>query len=210
MISVYVSMDSLKEVEAGLNMTKDKSKLVLRTAINETAKETMRLLVDETSERYYIKKKDVRKTAKLQKATTGFMMAFAQFRGPIGELYDFRVLPRAYNPKARPKAGHKGNVDRENAPKYLRRMPNATRRNGKKDQYKAFVVRYRSGHITVAQRIPGKPMKSKPWKEAIKTLYAPSVANLMGWEKGVYAKYEDEISAMLAENIRKTAERMLN
>lgn len=197
MIHFFVEMQDLTEIEKALGMQKDKSKMVLRTAINNTAKDTVKLLADEANREYYIPKGKVKKTLSIKKATAGKLEAIVRSDGPINELYDFRVRPKGYNPSNRPPGGHTGNVRRDKSPSRLYLKPNAST-----DKYKAFVVKYSSGHITVAQRVPGSHMKGKPWKEGIKTLYSPSTPNMLGYEQGVYGVVEPEMYDMLQKNIQ--------
>ena len=49
MIHFQVEMQDLTQIESALGMARDKSKMVLRTAINNTAKQTVTLLVDEAN-----------------------------------------------------------------------------------------------------------------------------------------------------------------
>ena len=51
MITYVVRMDGLEEIERALGMVKDKSKYVLRAAINETAKEVEKKMVAEAKNR---------------------------------------------------------------------------------------------------------------------------------------------------------------
>lgn len=68
MIHYIVDMDSLTRIERDLGMMKDKSRMVLRNAINKTAKEAVELLVDEAGKAYYVKRKtSVRKTIDVKK-----------------------------------------------------------------------------------------------------------------------------------------------
>ena len=67
------------------------------------------------------------------------------------------------------------------------------------DKYKAFVVRYQSGHITIGQRVPGK---RKPEKEFVKTLLSPSTPNMLGYEQGVYGVVEPQMYDLLQRNIQ--------
>lgn len=63
MINFEVNMDSLLEIEEALGAAKDKSKQVLKTAINNTAKDTINLLVNEANREHIIRKpSSVRKT----------------------------------------------------------------------------------------------------------------------------------------------------
>lgn len=118
MIYMRVDMDSLAEIEHGLGMTKDKTKQVLKTAINNTAKKTITFLVNEAKTEHIIKKpNEVKKTLTVsQKARVGNLEAVVKSTGRINDLYYFSVRPNSYNPKNRPKAGHKGNVNRANSP----------------------------------------------------------------------------------------------
>lgn len=203
MIHFQVEMEDLTEIESALGMMKDKSKMVLKTAINNTAKQTVVLLVDEANKQYIINKKvNVRKTLDVKKATTSTLTAIVKSTGRTTELYDFRVSPRAYAPRNRPPAGHTGNVKRSNGPKSLYLKP------GGGDQYKAFTVKFASGHISVAQRVPGSRMGSKN-KEAIKNLRSTSVPAMLGYEKGVWGVVEPKMNDLLVTEIQKQIQRFL-
>ena len=56
MIVYQVEMQDLMEIESALGMLKDKSKMVLRTSINETAKSVRALLADEAAKTYVMKR----------------------------------------------------------------------------------------------------------------------------------------------------------
>lgn len=204
MIAYHVDMQDLTRIEKTLRMTRDKSKLVLKGAINDTVKQTVNLLTNEAVKEYYIGRSKVKKTLNTDKATTGNLEAVITSSGAVNELYDFRVRPKHYDPKARPKAGHTGNVKRDNSAKRLYLKPSAPH-----DKYKAFVVKYKSGHITIAQRVPGKRMKSNPEKEAINTLLSSSTPNILGYEKGVYGAVKPQMNDLLMKNIQQQMQRYL-
>lgn len=207
MIRYQVEMQNLLEIEAALGMMKDKSKFVLRAAINNTARQTVPLLVDEAAKEYFLdrnlSKSHVRKTLDVEKATTRTLTALVTSTGRTTELYDFAVRPRYYRPKRRPRGGHTGNVKRSNPPKFLYLKP------GEKDEYKAFVVKYKSGHVSIAQRVPGKRMKGNPQKEAIKNLRSTSVPAMLGSEQGVWGVVNPKIYEMLQNNIQEQIQRFL-
>lgn len=204
MIHFQVEMQDLTQIESALGMMRDKSKMVLRTAINNTAKETVTLLVDEANREYYIAKSRVRKTLTTKKATVGKLEAIVTSSEPVNELYDFKVNPRTYIRGGGVPGGYKGNVRRDKSASKLVLKPGAAG-----DQYKAFVVRYQSGHITVGQRVPGKRMKSNPGKEFVKTLLSPSTPNMLGYEQGVYGVVEPKMYDMLQKNIQEQIQRYL-
>lgn len=207
MITYQVNMDDLKEIQQYLGIARDKTKTILRSAINDTAKDTMQLLLDETVKRYATKRKVVKKTMSISKAKASHLVATIKVVSPTMELYDFKVSPKKYvHPldfEHKPKY-YKGKVLKSAQLSKLILKPGASR-----DKYKAFVIRYQSGHITIGQRVPGKRMKSKPNKEFVKTLLSPSVPTMMGNERGVYGIVEPKMYDLLSKNIAKRIEKHL-
>lgn len=208
MILYQVDMDSLKEVFDELGGLKDKSKMILRGAINDTAKDIRDMLVDYIYSHYDIREsraKFNRRYMTIKKAKVSRLTATVTTESPVTELYDYKVSPR--------KLYHNG----ENKPAYVKgkalidkllsRL--ALKPKAKGDKYKAFVVKYQSGHQTVGQRVPGKRMVSKPNKEFVKTLFSPSVAKMVGAEEGAYEKIGPDISAVLADHIEEQAMKFL-
>lgn len=204
MIHFQVDMQDLTRIESALDTMRNKTKYVLRAAINATAKQTVTLLTDEANREYYISKAKVRKTLSVRNATTGTLTAVVTSTEPVNELYDFKVSPRTYIRGGGVPRGYKGNVRRDRSAARLVLKPGAAG-----DQYKAFVVRYQSGHITVGQRVPGKQMKSKPDKEFVKTLLSPSTPNMLGYEEGVYGVVEPQMYDMLQKNIQEQIHRFV-
>lgn len=186
MIHYHVEMQDLTKIEAALGMMKDKSKMVLRSAINNAAKQTEKRLVNEAHARYkyHDGKSGIKKANTVKKAKVSNMTAIIEAKGPANELLDFNVQPRTYYPAGR------------GAPKWIRsrgrrdsKLTRVARRpTASGDKYKGFVVRYQSGHLAVVERVPGKKMKSKPHKEAIESLYSIATPKM---EEVVY---KDEIS----------------
>ena len=154
MIHFQVEMDDLTRIEAALGMAKDKSKMVLRTAINNTAKQTMKLLIDEANKEYQMSQSaQVRKTLALKKATTGSLTAVITSKGRVNELYNFMVKPKTYISGGGVSGGYSAHIKRNSAYKNIYLKQNA---GDSEDKYRAFIVKYKSGHTTLAQRRPGK------------------------------------------------------
>ena len=210
MIRYKITTPSLKQIEDELGIMKDKSKMVLRNAINTTAKQTENLLVAEARKQYIIQKPArIKRTMLIKKATIRKLTATIRSSGRVSELYDFSVRPREYNPLQRPPKGHKGHAKRAN------RAGNLYYKPGSDDEYKAFTVKYSSGHISVAQRIPGSkrirpsgkrklaaPRRGHPREEeSIKNIYSLSIPTMLGYEKGVWGVVNPEIEEKLLENI---------
>lgn len=207
MIHFQVDMQDLTQIEAALGMMKDKSKLVLRAAINNTAKQTLQLLIDEANKEYqFSQPAQVRKTLSIQKATTRNLTALVTSKGRVNELFNFMVKPRTYIRGGGVPGGYGAHTKRGAAYQniYLKQGAAAG-----EDKYRAFVVTYKSGHKTFAQRRPGKKMKSNPDKEFLKTLFAPSIPNILGDEQGVYGVVKPKMYDMLQQNIQEQIYRFL-
>ena len=207
MIGIHVEMQGLTQIEAALGMTKDKSKMVMRTAINNAAKRTEDRMADGARTKYRYKnakKADIKEANKVDKATTGKPEAFVRASGKTNDLVLFRVRPNMYFPGsvgAPPVISAKALNGGSFKPVVLK--PNASG-----DKYKAFVVRYANKdkdgnaheHFALAQRVPGKKMRSKPRKEAIKNLYSISIPKM---EEMVYKeKLADGMYDVLQQSIQ--------
>ncbi len=198
----YVEMDSLKEIESAIGMARDKSRQVLKAAINNAAKQTEAGMVEGTKEKYHFKGKGaIRKANKVIKAKTSSLAATVEAKGGTSNLLDLHVLPRKYYPGGRGAPRYvRANVLRGKAPQKM-----ALYSHSAKDQYKAFVVRFKSGHLALAERDPKK--KSNPRKEAIRALYSLSVPKA---EEAVYTEgLEENIYDLLQENIQEQIRRFV-
>lgn len=199
MIHFQVEMQDLTKIEAALGMTKDKSKIALRSAINNAAKQIEKTMISETKGRY-IFKRDIKSANDLRKATTRNLQAIITVRGTPNELYDFQVRPQTYYP------GSKG------APKWIKARGKKTgalkqiaaKMGSGSDQYKGFVVKYHSGHLAFAERVPGKKMRSDPKKEAIESLYSLATPKM---EEVVYM---DNIHDNVMDILEKSIETQIN
>ena len=210
----YVQMDSLKEIEAALGMTRDKSKLILKAAINNAAKQTNKSMVKETKKKYGYKRGggsedtvtntvDKMKAAnKVNKAKSGNLSASVEVKGPVNELLGFHVTPSLYVPGGGYPEWYKAKVLRNGKLHKVALRPNA---GG--DKYKGFIIQYKSGHYALAQRVPGKRMKNNPRKEAVKSLLSISTP------KAEETVYKEEIDAdmydILQKNIQEQIQRFL-
>lgn len=205
MIYIEVDTEDLQNTLRGLNIPKGKLNSILKAAINRTARQVKSWLPEEVEDRYHIKRiGQVKKGLKMTGAKVSNPVAHIISSGHANDLYDFNVTSRRYNPSNRPVAGHKANVLRANSPVALMLKPNAS-----KDKYRAFVVKYKSEHVAIAQRIPGKKMKGNSKKEAIRNLYSISTPAMLGYEKGVMAKVSPKTEALLASEVAKGIERYL-
>ena len=204
MIYYQVNMQDLTRIEQALGMMKDKSAIVLRSAINSAAKDIEKQMIKGAKKRYVLKEgaagfKAAHKP--IRKATTRSLTATIRVVGPVEELTDYMISPPTYFP------GSKG------APSWIkakvkrsgRLQGMALRKGGAGDQYKGFVVHYTSGHEAFAERVPGSRMRGKD-KEKIRSLHAPSKPKA---EEMVLKEDVGELDAILMRHIQKAIPKFL-
>lgn len=207
----YVEMDNLAEIEAALGMAKDKSKMILKAAINNAAKQTSQKMVAGTKAKYHYGGRaggvtnsvsDLKKANTVKKAKSGNLSATIEVKGPVNELLGFHVTPRLYVPGGGYPKWYKARVLRNAGLKKVALRPNASG-----DKYKGFLILYHSGHYALAQRVPGSRMKSDPRKEAVKSLLSISTP------KAEETVYREEIDAdmydILQRNIQEQMQQVL-
>lgn len=195
---IKVESNDLKRIENALVGLEKKAPNVLKTAINATARQSRRELSTKAKKTYAVKLSGFNKSMKMKDATIGKMEAVIKTRGKAMELGQFRASPfRVTNGADRPKV-MKGKVITE---RQMKELVN--------DDIKAFVVKFRSGHVAVVERVPGKKMKSNPKKEFLRKLLSPSIPQMVGNEKEVYGEMRPKIDQLLQENISRQIDRIL-
>lgn len=201
---IYVEMEGLHKIESDLGMLRDKSNLVLKAAINETAKTVDKEMVEGAYKKYIYKTKkaDIKDANDVKKATAGKLESKVSAVGPVNELLNYRVNPMLYVPGSRSGAPdwYKARVMRSQPFERIALRPEASG-----DKYKAFIVRYKSGHFALAQRVPGQRMKSKPWKEAVKSLLSLSVPKMeaVAYDERLEGKVEDILAGHIERQLQK-------
>lgn len=167
MIQYLINMDDVDGFIPALNTAKSKSKYILRAAINNSAKEVKKRLERDASKRYALHKGGqgaYREINRIKKATVGNLAAIVEARDGVIDLYKYQVNNRTYYP------GGVG-APRQIKARALKKTPYKSLAADAK--HKAFVVKFKNGHMAVAERVPGTRMQHKN-KEAIRALYAIS------------------------------------
>ncbi len=170
---------------------KDQAPKVLKNAINDTARKSKKLFASEAKTKYTVKNAGFTKSLQMKNATTKTLTAKIESRGEPLQLSRFKVSPSS--PRTESKTT-KAKVYSESSIKPL-----------EKDGIKAFVTKFASGHVAVAQR-EGKE------RYPIRVLYSMSVPMMIGNEKKVMKKMRPEILKILNEQtdveIKKLLKRM--
>ena len=189
---IHFEMDQalLQVVEEALGDLKGKSHQVLKNAVNATARDAKKHLAKKAQQTYVVKQGRFTKAMKQKNATTSNLTATINVTGAQLELKDFKVSPAAYRTGDNRPALTKAKVLMSSSLKPLVRGPN-----------KAFLVKFRNGHVSVAQR------KTKA-RYPIKKLLSNSIPTMVGSQDRVLGVMEPEIYDDLMDNIIKEIRRV--
>lgn len=182
--------DMLKVIEDALGSMKSESRKVLKNAVNATAKEAKAKLAEKAQETYVVKKTRFTKAMKTKNATTANPTATIKITGAQMELKDFKVSPASYtNGKRRPSV-------------YKAKVLLSSSLKGLQAGTKAFLAKFSSGHVSIAQR-EGKD------RLPIKKLMSNSIPKMVGSQERVYGVVEPDIYDTLMDNISKQIKKVL-
>ena len=210
MINITVDQKDLENLERTLDGIKNPN-AALKTAVNNTAKMVQKRISEQAGRVYRIKggRTAVQKDSKIQKATAARPEATVLFVSPTHEIKDFYVSSLAvsrtqYTPGGRRRSRTiKGAVLKSGGSKALQ---------GKTG--KAFVVRFKSGHISVVTRDPdeiadkfqGKKLTKHTQK--LRVWRSPSTPTMAG-NKKVYGKLEPDILEEMHTQVQNVIEKVI-
>lgn len=201
MIEVTVDRGSLKRIERRLGEMGSRAPVVLKNAINQTAKQARKRLGTEAQKTYTVKNVGFNKAMKLKSATVSEMEAVIRAKGEPIPLKNFRTSKSGGAVKAQVlKSGSLKPLQKGE----LKAFVNNVARKGqvRKKDTKKGKAGTQVTHVAVAQR---KGNARLP----IKTLYSNSVPMMLGNEERVYGIVEPEIGKMLQENVEKQIKKVL-
>ncbi len=192
MIEIEIDMKAqLLKIEQSLGSLKSKAPGVLSKAINETAKDARTSLAKKAQGSYEVKSSKFSKVMTLKNASAGRLTAQLRAKGSPMELKDFKVSPATVPAfDARPDVT-KGKVLKSSSMKPLQ-MGNL----------KAFVAKFKSGHVSVVQR-------KGPQRLPVKKLLSPAIPQMLGSEKQVFGVIRPDIEKNLQKNIGIQIEKLL-
>ena len=190
MIDFVIEHNQINQICNKLSHIRNCTPMALKNAINNTAKEARVLLLEQAQKTYAVKKGRFNKSATIKKATGYNLTAVINIKGSPMELKDFKVSP-ATVPKTFVKGRQtKAKVISSNQMKSLEI-------NG----IKAFIVKFASGHVTVAQRQGAERLP-------IKTLYSTSIPKMIGNEARVYGIVAPKINTIYQTEVQKAVEKL--
>ena len=215
-----------KDVANALGNLGKKAPLVIRNAVNETAKDARKVMIREAKARYAVNSAGRRHLNDLKirkKARVSDLGAELHIGGPgqkdamKNDLGYFKTIP------SRPYVGQ----DVANAPAHFRakvlKSGSMKRLTGKGNLSKGFLVEFASGHVGMVQRVIGssshntvtKKSGAPRWRnkdgnvETLQTMGSPSAAAMhhVIWEQ-VEPDVQDTLEKKLEASIQKTLARV--
>lgn len=201
MTRIELDETMLKEIEKACTNMEKNYKLLMKKSINAAGKQIQKLAVKEDTERYAFKRKStVKEKVKEEKATAGKLEYIINAVNERLEIGDYHVSNMGVG--RQPKKGISGKVLSKNDSKQL-----------KSNGVLAFVTQFKSGHIAVVVRIPGKTYtnpgerESKGWDTTkIEKLLSPSVHKSL---KNAFPYKEKEAYQILLDEISKNINQTL-
>ena len=128
MVGIQISNGQLERANSALKRIISESPRAVARAVNRTMDGLRTDAVKETSERYFVKPKDVRSSLSFRKATAGNLMGAMVSRGKRHSLADYQLFPRT--PKRGQKTQLQGAVKREGGLKPLKDINFLVKRSG--------------------------------------------------------------------------------
>jgi len=181
----------LKTIERALGDMKSKAPDAMKNALNATGKDAKRDLAKKAKETYSVKIGGFTKAMKQVNATRANLETTIKITGKQLELKDFRVSPASVQPSVPGAPPVRAKVLKSSGMKALQ-----------KGNLKAFIVKFSSGHASVAQR-------QGSGRLPIKKLMSSSIPKMVGSQKRVYGIIKPEIYSNLQNNINKQVAKIL-
>lgn len=154
---IELKAEHIEKLERILGNTPKQIPIVTARAINRAAEAARTQAGRSVRETYTIKHRDVLNTIKIKKASANDLTADIRSRGSARKLMDFRVNPKAPQPRRKKLVSVS-----------VKKGSNKSIKNG-------FVAKMTSGHMNVFARTSKKRLP-------IKGLYGPSVPQMLGNE----------------------------
>lgn len=191
MIEISYDRNMLEQVERRLGRMKSEAPKALKNAINQTAKQARKDLATEAQKTYTVKTGRFNKAMKIKNATPSRLEVTIKATGKVMGLKDFKVSPVTMRTGENRPEVVKAKVLKSGGMKPLQM-----------DSLKAFVTKFASGHVAVAQR---RGSERKP----IKAFSANSIPVMLGNEKRVYGVVKPHIKENLKRNVQVQVRKIL-
>lgn len=201
LIEFEVDRTQLQRIELKLKNMRTKAPQVLKNAVNATARDAKKDLAKKAKETYAVKSPRFQKAIGMKNATAAKPTATLIITGQSNALSDFRYKAHGGGASARGKLYNASTLKDLSL-------------NGK---LKAFVVKFKSGHVAVVRRDPpllytrglAERKRTGGDRTKIKEFYSPSIPRMIGNEAKVYGIVRPNIEDNLQKNIQKQIDKIL-
>ena len=201
LIQFEVNQVQLQRIELKLKNCREKAPLVLKNAVNATARDAKKDLANKAKETYAVKAPRFKKAIAQKNATKAKPVAVLKITGKANALSDFKYKPHGDGSSA------KGKLYKASSLKDL----------SLNSRLKAFVVTFKSGHVAVVRRDPpnrytnGLEERKRTGGDRTKIMefYSPSIPRMIGNEAKVYGVIRPNIQENLQKNIQKQIDKIL-
>lgn len=193
---VYVPQDIMDRLFGQLKSVPKEIPEALRNTINDTAKSARREIVTQAQKQYSVKAGAFNKSMQIENATKKHLQATLHSEGKPMPLYGFKKRKNIGPVAAKAQVLSRGSL------KELTLKGGDD--NGK--DLKAFVQKMKkNGHLGIFERMTREERRKSisQKRSPIKQLYAPSIPQMLGNEKDVYAVVQPVIVKELRKNLEK-------
>lgn len=190
MINIDINIDrELAKIRKALGPLSAKAPNVLAGATTATAKDARKKLAAQAQKTYALTNANFNKEMSIKNATKSTMTAVISSFGTAMELIRFKTNPAKL--QADPPQIIKAKVLKKHVLKPL-----------EKNGIKAFMVKFRSGHVTIAERMGNGRLP-------IKVLYSHGIPSMLGNEKQVYNIVRPDILQDLTKHVDEQVDKLL-
>lgn len=221
-ITIEIKESEIQRINKMLGSLKGNTEDVLYRAINRTITNVKKNMAMAASKEYFVTSTQVKRTINITKATKGKLVAKAISKSPTIPLSKFRVSPNrpvSYNTTVNHKSSSKykyynylKNYGKANPSMYKAGTKRGEQLKAFGNRPKAFIAVMKSGHVGFFVRINDSQKQSqqsyydnrkgnkKVRNNAIKQLFGPSIAQMVGNEK-IVSHVQNEANNMLHKRI---------
>jgi|GEM_PF-2326255 len=186
-----VSMQ-LAEIRKRLGDLESKAPSILMNALNATGRAVRKQIVMEAKNEYKITKSGMMTLNNAmpiaKRASRADLTVILKSEGPMNDLMSFMVSPKTISRGTVRPDSYMAQVLKAGGSKMLDGDP------------KPFVTQFRSGHIAIAVRVPGRKMVSDPSKDFIKKLLSPAVPHMLN-NDDIQEKAQKMVEEILPQKI---------
>lgn len=166
MIDIKIEKEELRNIIKKLENLNKKAPSAVANAVNKTAREARKTLLNEAKSKYTLQRKRFGQNSSIERASASNLEAKIRFKGKNNPFTYFKTKPKGPKKARRGAAGANVEIKAGHTVGFNR------------TGYKGFIVNFKSGHTAFVVRLPGTRMRKKN-KEQLKEYYSLSVPSMI-------------------------------